>query len=387
MSKVALVRCESYDYSEVKTAVRKGIQLLGGPSVFAKPGEKILLKPNWLVADPPEKGSTTHPMVFKAVCEVFQAAGAKLSYGDSPGFQSPESAAKKTGSMAAAAEFNIPLADFVNGKEIFFTEASQNKKFVIANGVLESDGLISLPKLKTHGFARMTGSVKNQFGCIPGARKGEFHVKIPDAYDFARMLVDLNMFIKPRLYVMDGIIAMEGNGPRGGKLKKMNVLLFSADPIALDATVCRIIGLDPEFVPTIKIGKEAGHGTFIQNEIELLGDPIESFIDLKFDVTRKPLNPIKMVGGLPFLKNSLIPKPFITESKCIKCGICINMCPVTPKAVDWRDGQKEKTPVYTYKRCIRCYCCQELCPESAITLKAPPIRRFLGKLFKRAKVK
>jgi len=89
--------------------------------------------------------------------------------------------------------------------------------------------------MKTHGFQRMTGAVKNQFGCIPGALKGEFHVKVPDASNFAKMLIDLNTYIHPRLYVMDGIIAMEGNGPRGGTPKKMNVILFSTDPIALDS--------------------------------------------------------------------------------------------------------------------------------------------------------
>lgn len=99
--------------------------------------------------------------------------------------------------------------------------------------------------MKTHEFQRVTGAVKNQFGCIPGKLKGEFHVKVPGPYEFAKMLVDLNLYINPRLYIMDGIFAMEGNGPRGGSPRKMDVLLFSRDPIALDATVCRLMNLDP----------------------------------------------------------------------------------------------------------------------------------------------
>ena len=379
MSKVVLLRCESYDYNEVKAAVQKGIEMLGGPLTFAKPDEKILLKPNLLAADPPEKCTTTNHMVFKAVGEVFKGTGAKLSYGDSPGFGSTEGAAKKSGIAQAALELEIPAADFHSGKEIFFKDAIQNKKFTIANGVLESDGLISLPKLKTHGLARMTGSIKNQFGCIPGMLKGEFHVKLPDALDFAKMLVDLNSFIKPRLFIMDGIIAMEGNGPRGGNPKKMNILLFSTDPIALDATVCRIIGLDPEFVPTIKIGSDVGLGTYLSDEIELLGDPIESFYDFKFDVKREPIKPFKRGGGINALSNALVPKPYIIESKCIKCGVCTKMCPVSPKAVDFHDGNKQKPPTYKYERCIRCYCCQELCPENAIDLKVPLIRKIFSK--------
>ena len=183
--------------------------------------------------------------------------GGYAPVGDSPAIQSPETAARMSGFASVANAAGVALADFKDGREIVFADGVQNKRFVVANGALDCDGIISLPKLKTHGLERMTGCVKNQFGCIPGALKGEFHVKLASAIDFARMLVDLNAFLKPRLYVMDGIVAMEGNGPRGGKARPMNVLLFSTDPIALDATVCRLIDIDPEFIPTIYLGMNA----------------------------------------------------------------------------------------------------------------------------------
>ena len=130
-----------------------------------------MLKPNLLSADSPERCSTTHPSVFKAVAEVFMEAGINLTYGDSPGIHKPQTAAHKTGLEQAANELGISLADFTGGKEIFFEMGIQNKKFTLANGVLESDGIISIPKLKTHGLTRITGCIKNQFGCIPGALK------------------------------------------------------------------------------------------------------------------------------------------------------------------------------------------------------------------------
>lgn len=379
MSQVALVRCDSYDSSMVKAAVEKGIDLLGGPSNFVSPDEKVLLKLNWLSADPPEKCVTTHPAVFKAVAEILQGVGAKVSYGDSPSFQSPDNASKRTGAAAVAAELNITLADFQSGKEILFKEGHQNKKFTIANGVLDNDAVISLPKMKTHAFQRITGAVKNQFGCIPGGLKGEFHVKTPDASDFAKMLIDLNSYINPRLYIMDGVMAMEGNGPRGGTPKKMNVLLFSTDPVALDAAACRLMNLDPGLVLTNKVGKEMGAGTYLENEIEMLGDPMDSFIALDFNVDRSPQKPFNARGSMKVIKNIVVPKPCISADKCLKCGVCVNMCPVTPKAVDWHDGNRENPPAYKYERCIRCYCCQELCPESAIHLKVPFIRKMLSK--------
>jgi len=377
MSKVALVRCESYDYDEVKAAVKKGLNLIGGAAHFVKPGEKILLKPNLLSADLPEKGVTTHPSVFKAVAEIFMTTKAIVSYGDSPGFHSQKAAAAKCGLEAVAKELNISMADFKNGEEIFFNEGTQNKKFFIAKGVLEADGIISLPRLKTHGFAKMTGSIKNQFGCIPGKLKAEFHVKLPDANDFAKMLVDLNCYIKPRLFIMDGIMAMEGNGPRGGTLKKMNVLLFSSDPVALDSVVCGLINLNAELVPTIKYGMQAGLGTYIKEEIELLGDDPKTFYTPDFNVRREPIKPFKLGKVRTFIMHYFVPRPEIDPKKCVKCGVCVEMCPVNSKAVDWHDKIKTNPPTYKYMRCIRCFCCQEMCPEGAIRIKVPPLRKLL----------
>lgn len=131
MSKVVLINCESYDYVNVKKAVQKGIELLGGPEVFAKANEKILLKPNWLAADPPEKQTSTHPMVFKAVVEALKSTKAKFFYGDSPGFHAPVVAAKKCGFEEIAKELNVTLADFNSGKEIFLRMAFKIKNLLL----------------------------------------------------------------------------------------------------------------------------------------------------------------------------------------------------------------------------------------------------------------
>jgi len=382
MSKVAVIVCKSYEYSQVKRAVEQGLELLGGAAAFVKPGEKILLKPNLLVGDPPEKCVTTHPAVFKAAGELFQRAGAVLSYGDSPGFGKPEAVARKSGILEAARALHIEMADFVNGEEVSFAGGIQNKRFIIARGALASEGIISLPKFKTHALTRLTGSIKNQFGCIPGILKGEYHVKLPDVNNFAQMLVDLNLFLKPRLFIMDGIMAMEGNGPRGGRPKKMNVLLFSSDPVALDATVCRMIGLEPNSIPTIEAGMKSGLGTCLETNIEILGDDLKQFSCPEFEVQRAPAPTPGNKAVSSIVSNLLIPKPIINAEACIRCGLCIDVCPVQPKVPRWPDGDEARPPVYDYNRCIRCYCCQELCPESAIEVKVPLMRRGLDKLIK-----
>lgn len=378
MSDVALIRCESYEYEAVRAAVERGVELVGGAEKYARKGERLLLKVNLLVGDAPEKCVNTHPSVLKAVAAVFKAAGASLSYGDSPAMGTARAASRKIGMDVAAGEVGVELREFQPGREVHFPEGVQNKRFTIANAVLESDGVISLPKLKTHGMQKVTGCVKNQFGCIPGLLKGEFHVRTPDAYAFARMLVDLDRLVHPRLYVMDGITAMEGNGPRGGTPRQMNVLLFSADPIAIDATACRLIDLDPLLVPTVALGQAAGRGTHERDAIVLLGDDFDSFRCRDFVVDRTPIKPYREKGLLRFVSNRLVPKPVIDGEKCVRCGLCISVCPAKPKAVDWRGGDKAQPPVHDYRACIRCYCCQELCPEKAIELKKPFLRSVFG---------
>lgn len=374
-SKVVVVRCETYADDQVVKAIQAGFDLLGGISAFARPGERIVIKPNVLIGADPDKGVTTHPAVFRAVGELLKAAGADISYGDSPCFGKAEPNLEKSGLKEAGDSMGFVLADFDSGRPVSHKDALLVKKFDIANGVLDCDGLVSLPKFKTHGLVRLTGAVKNQFGCVPGLLKSQYHAKLPDPYDFATMLVDLNTLIKPRLYVMDGIMAMEGNGPRSGRPRQLGVLLLSTDPIALDATACRIICLDPEVVPTSWAGEKAGLGTYHANGIEVIGEAIESVLDADFEVNRTP--PMSRSAGRfrTFLKNRITDRPVIDRSKCTSCGTCVEMCPVQPHAIDWHRGDRSRPPKHSYGRCIRCYCCQETCPEGAIFIDSPLLAR------------
>ncbi len=379
-ARVVIIRCDTYEDDQVVTAIQKGVDMMGGISSFAKPGERIVLKPNILIGTDPDKHVTTHPAVFRAAGKLLKDAGVIVLYGDSPSFGKSEPNLRRSGIKQVGDELGFILADFDSGRSVSHKDALLIKKFVVANGVLDSDGLVSLPKFKTHGLVRFTGAVKNQFGCIPGLRKSQYHVKLPDPYDFATMLVDLNTLIRPRLYIMDGIVAMEGNGPRSGRLKQLNVLLLSTDPIALDATACRIAHLDPEIVPTSKPGEKAGLGIYHIEDIELMGEALESFVDRSFEVNRTA--PVSRSGGRfrVYLKNRLTQRPVIDKAKCTCCGTCVTMCSVQPKAVNWYKGDKSKPPIYDYNRCIRCYCCQETCPEGAVYLSNPLLGRIYSRL-------
>lgn len=377
MSIVALVYCNTYEYSQVLPAVSRGIQLLGGMDRFAKPSESIVLKPNLLTGADPERCITTHPAVFKAVIELFKATGARITYGDNPGVVTALISAAKAGLAGVADEMGIETADFITPVTREFPEAILQKKFTVVKAVNDHDALISIPKFKTHELTRITGCVKNQFGCVPFLEKRKFHARLQHTRDFAMMLLDLNASIRPRLYIMDAIMAMDGNGPSSGDPFPLNVLGFSEDPIALDATMCRLIGLDPELVPTISLGTQHGYGEGDERHIEVVGDRPETFRNPSFRVNRSAVEDIPKSALLSALMRLWLRQPAIRKKKCVRCGQCVEACPVEHKAVRFPEGNRKQPPRFDYDRCIRCYCCFEVCPEKAVHIRPA----LLNKMF------
>lgn len=373
-SRVILLHCPLYERTMVEKTLRRGIELLGGLSSLFHQGEKILLKPNLLYGQSPERCVTTHPVVFEGIIRILQEYGLVLSYGDSPGYGKPSPVARKAGIAQVSEQYHIPLADFefLQWREIQW--GLQKVQIPLAASTLEADGIISLPKMKTHGLTRITGAVKNQLGCVPGFHKAEFHVRFPNTDTFASLLVQINLLLKMRLYIMDGIMAMEGEGPGSGDPIPMECLLLSQDPVALDATFCRLIDLDPRFVPTIQAGERLGLGIAQEDKIELLGDPLETLKRSSFNVKRNPPVPDVTFRALYPIRNLLLPQPRIDPDRCKRCGICVEACPVSGKALSFSNG-KTNPPVYNYAACIRCFCCHEMCPHSAIFIHTP----WLGK--------
>ena len=372
-SKVVLMPCGSYEEETVYRAVREGLALLGGLSGFVSQEEKILIKVNLLKGAPPEKAITTHPSVFGALLRCLKEDGyARLTYGDSPaGTTSCESAARESGLIPQAERYGVPMGDFTGGVNVEYPQGRVCKRFLLANEVAGADAVISVCKMKTHALENITGAVKNQYGCIYAARKATGHALYPNSRSFAEMLCDLNLCVRPRLYVMDGVIAMEGNGPASGTPKAMRVLLLSADPVALDSVYAHLIALEAHNVPTCVSGAEFGLGKMEADEITVLTPDGEMTVDEAaarwgdptFDVKRSRASFWRLRSLLPGTKKHH-DRPVVDADKCIACGACQRACPVEGQAVHSGNGQKA---VYDYDKCIRCYCCQEMCPVGAIT--------------------
>jgi uncharacterized protein (DUF362 family)/Pyruvate/2-oxoacid:ferredoxin oxidoreductase delta subunit len=373
-SRVVLALCPDYDHEGVMKAVRMALEALEIEGSIQKE-TPVLLKPNLLMPAVAEKCVTTHPAVFSAVGRYFREKGCDVRFGDSPnGLFKTESVAARSGILEAANTLGIPLADFESGRDVSFPKGIQNRKFHIANGALDAGFLVNLPKMKTHGLMTFTGALKNTFGVIPGGRKAEFHIRLPDAEGMSRMLVDLNAMIPSGLVVMDAVRAMEGNGPSGGSLVDVGLLIASRDPVAVDAVACRIMGLEPSSIHVIRLAEKAGLGNAAEDRIEIVGTPLP---------IRKPFALPHGGGGakvprflMRFAKKIIVPRPAISEEKCSRCGSCVKVCPASPKALS---QERDEVPRFDYGICIRCYCCQETCPGSAISIIAPLLSRVFEK--------
>lgn len=395
ISKVAVIPCPSYDQTLVEQAVRDGLRCLGGLTGIVGREEKVLLKPNLLKKADPDQVITTHPSVFAAVGRCLKEYGCEeIRYGDSPAMQSFQDAARVSKIEQAAKELGIAPGNFTEHTVLKYPQGKTAKEFTVSKAITEADGIINICKMKTHALERITGAVKNMYGCIYGTHKAAGHAVYPSARHFASMLCDLHGAVKPRLHIMDGIVAMEGNGPSSGTPVSMGVLLFSEDPVALDTVFCRLIHLEPSLVPTNFCGQQYGIGTMEEEKIRLLtvdrdGDDAaaEERSAAEFPVRELTMEELVSRWGRPDFKVDRNPaseredwkllrrvmKPFqqrpqIHPERCVRCGICVESCPVEGKAVSFKNG-RDKPPVYDYVKCIRCYCCQEMCPKKAIDVK------------------
>lgn len=379
-SRVVVVPCKEYDEELIYKSLKKGLDSLGGIKTFVKPDEKILVKPNFLSASDVDKAITTHPAVIRGLLRILSEEGCtSVKYGDSPGHGSCAGAAARMG-LTEENTYGAKLADMSEEVTVKFVEGLTCNEFHFAKEIEEADAVINLCKMKTHALERITGAVKNVYGFICGYRKAAGHVKYPNASVFARALCDVHRYVKPRLHIMDGVVAMEGNGPGNGVPVNMNVLLFSADPVALDTVFCYLVNLDPELVPTNVQGQAMKIGTYDANKIDIIfidekNEPnlltkdelFEKVGNGEFDVPRNKPKKNFLLNYSTFM-TKFTRRPYIDKKECVKCGVCVSHCPVPGKAVDFKKGKGEP-PVYDYTKCIRCYCCQEMCPKNAIKVR------------------
>jgi uncharacterized protein (DUF362 family)/NAD-dependent dihydropyrimidine dehydrogenase PreA subunit len=368
---VSIRRCPSYDRAQVDAAVRQALDDVGGIGAFISAGDKVLLKPNMLIGAPPERGVSTHPEVVRAMIGACQRAGAaEVWVGDSPAVGSGTRAAARCGLTAVCEETGARVVPFDRVQEVPYPEGKVAKRFLLAEEVLQADKVVSLGKMKTHALTLYTGAVKNLYGTIAGMEKGRLHFSYQTPVEFSRLLLDLLGCVRPALSVVDGIVAMEGNGPQNGPTRPVGLLFAGADALAVDAVVAATIGLSVSAVPYLALAAEAGHLPASAAEIEVRGVPqaearVPGFV---LPANARKTNFPRWFDDV--MRRTLTAKAVIVPELCIGCGICAEHCPAGAITVTAKQASIDE------KQCIRCYCCQEMCPQNAVSLR----RSALGNL-------
>ncbi len=369
MSIVSVVACDTYELDDVRQAVIAALTPLGGIERFVRPGMRVLLKPNLLLASDLEQAITTHPAIVQAVAELVQKSGGTVVIGDSPGGPVKKSPSVwRKGGVAEVAEQTgailLPFDDVVwkrlNGDDYF-----------IARPVFEADLVINLPKLKTHMLTLYTGAVKNLFGTIPGTRKREVHYRAPGVQDFGQVLVDVLELVSPGLTLLDGVLGQEGAGPGvKGVPHQYGCLAASTDPVALDAVITQAMGYRTGAILHLAQAEARGLGVSNPDAVQIEGDRrVLDFGALDLPKPRWYFRVPSWVGER--LDRTVQIRPRVEPPDCTGCSRCVEVCPVEIIT-------SGKPPSFDLDRCIGCLCCAEICSQGAIA----PHRNWAARLFR-----
>ncbi|MBR6825572.1 MAG: DUF362 domain-containing protein [Oscillospiraceae bacterium] len=381
MADVSIVSCKSYDRQECDRAMEEVLESVGGIN-WVQPGMCIAIKANLVGAYEPEKAATTHPSLLASLTRLLKARGARVIIGDSPGGLYNEAFLNrvyKTAGLQEAVEAGAELNHDFSQKNAQYPDGKIAKSFAYTAWLDQADEIISFCKLKSHGMMALSAATKNQFGVVPGTAKPEYHFRYPEPLDFAGMILDLNGYFKPRLFLVDGVVAMEGNGPTAGVPRPVGVLIGGADCHKVDMVCAKLIGLEPMTVPTLRAAANYGYVSETGEEIEISGDPdrfrVENFERILQPKSMQFRNVLPGKAGVLFgnlARACLRPRPKLKAKECIGCGLCGKICPAKAIRIE------KKKAVIDKSVCIRCFCCQEFCPKGAMKVHRTLIARILN---------
>ena len=376
---VSIVRCADYSEETCERALREVLVPFGGLD-WVRPGMRVVIKANLVSAMKPEKAATTHPALLAALTRMLRERGANVVIGDSPGgtFAAPHlNAVYRVCGLSEAETAGAELNRDFSQKEADLPEAHTAKHITYTGYLDGADAIISFCKLKSHGMLSLSAATKNLFGAIPGIIKPEYHYRYPDPMDFADMLIDLNEFFRPKLYLVDAVQPMEGNGPTAGTPKYMGALLAGTNPHKIDLLCAKLIGLEAKNVPTLRAAQERGLTPASAEELEISGDA-EEFVCKDFVTVQKGTGTDfgaqkgKLLGAAA--KTVLRARPKLKRSRCVGCGVCRDTCPAHAIVIEKGKAKIDR------RACIRCFCCQEFCPKGAMRVHRTWVARIAGKL-------
>jgi len=387
--KISIVKC--YDTMEIQEKV----DTIFEENISLFPVSKsahILIKPNHNSNMNALTGNTTDLRVLAAIIRSLQKMGYKniaIGEGTSSGFYHNKiNVFSRLKTAELARKFDVEIIDF-NYSDFEVVDFGDGLKAKVAKECLNVDFFIDVPKIKMHAEAGMTCALKSIVGCLVGLDKRKIHNK-----KYFTNILKLNEKIKPHFYVVDGLIAMEGNGPSAGTPVKMDLILAGTDPMLIDLAIAKLIGYEYDEVPYLRLAKKLGK---INNEyyehvnhlnlddmkkslkrpnpnifFVIINNPrtfrfftrlrysslFDWFFSLK--VVIKVLHFLHFTQDLYVGEEAEIDRIIIDKENCNNCKECAKYCPMDLDLPDQLE---------TDEKCIKCLYCYCVCPRKAIRLE------------------
>lgn len=368
---VAITKTDNvYDEGKVSRCVRNALDLLGGIGKFVKSGDKVLLKPNFVAPRPQQAGATTDLRVLEEVVNEVMDSAATPIIAEGSGLEFNTDLTFKTLGVKNWTESKgIKLVN-IDREELMKVKIDDGfvlREILIPRIIKEADVLINVPKMKTHVLASVSFGLKNIMGLLPYSEKRKMHTR-----GLGNALIDLSKVIIPNLTIVDGIIAMEGEGGVYGDPVDLGVIVSGKNVSAVDYVCCNIVCVEPREVAYLKRALDSP--TF--RKIRVVGEDIDS-VKRPFKLPKKGVTYQFTYQSLFYLdavlskiirKKTILPtifrhfgtRPKIESKKCPEgCRQCLDVCPT--KAIN------EKGNIRT-DLCVRCLFCYDVCRHNAVKI-------------------
>jgi len=372
MAVIALKECRSYESPGIERAVESALSSVLGEDLGRVKGKRVLIKPNLLAAREPERGVTTHPAVVGGVIDFFRAHGAEVAVGDSPAgaLRGVKRVWENTGMLDLCEARGVPLVNFEASGCI--TRSVEGRDYPIAGALSDYDLVASVPKLKGHVLTLITAAIKNVFGCVPGFQKSALHLEHPRPGAMSKVLVDVFSLVRPWVTLVDAVEAMEGDGPSSGSVRRLNFVAAARDCVALDACLSRIIGVDPQQVPTTReaLRRNLGEASAGSMVFPLLRPEDVAVADFRVPGNWK----YRLIPGIAarLLRRLVWILPAVDADACTGCGDCVRVCAAGAMSLAAGSAEVDES------LCVSCLCCHEACPHFAVGTRMSRLARLLA---------
>jgi uncharacterized protein (DUF362 family) len=233
---VSVVKTQVQDEDAFRKDVQKAIDLVGGMQRVVKPGDTVIIKPNFFGPRLSSDGATTNLTMLQEIVEEVAERRATPVIAEGP-FRTYNTRVvfRTVGVDRLAKNLGVELVDLNDAEnvEVNVPLGKALKKIKIPKIVLDSDVLINVPKMKTHHLTTVTLGMKNLKGVLPGVEKQQSHI-----HGIHQSIVDINKTVTADLTVVDGTIAMEGVGPTFGDPVELGVIVAGKNVVDVDKVCC-----------------------------------------------------------------------------------------------------------------------------------------------------